>query len=177
MDSECDQCAVGTGRRDWPGARCEKVVDWTWTSYTAAGQLLAGVPECATSLTRPVETSLECRSHSSTPNTTPLPCRGKVDSHILMVLLWTGLTRDLNFSGSFLYVAFLLTSCVIIVPTLWQSGGRDGAQAGKFLRTYQRSSRSPFNARAYSYKRNSFGNMHCAWHLDCNILTMFHITS
>ena len=120
-------------------------MDWTWTSYTAAGQLLAGVPECATSLTRPVETSLECRSHSSTPNTTPLPCRGKVDSHILIVLLCTGLTRDLNIFQEVFRTLHLLTSCVIIVPTLWQSGGRDGAQAGKFLRTYQRSSRSPFN--------------------------------
>ena len=128
-------------------------------------------------LTRPVETSLECRSHSSTPNTTPLPCRGKVDSHILMFLVCALAWQETWIFQEVFCTLHLLTSCVIIVPTLWQSGGRDGAQAGKFLRTYQRSSRSPFNARSYSYKRNGFGNMHYAWHLDCNILTMFHITS
>ena len=81
-------------------------------------------------LTRPVETSLECRSHSSTPNTTPLPCRGKVDSHILMVLLCTGLTRDLNFSGSFLYVAFidkLRNNCSNSLAKWW-SGRRAGRE-------------------------------------------------
>ena len=131
MDSECDECAVGTGRRDWPGARCEKVVDWTWTSYTAAGQLLAGVPECATSLTRPVETSLECRSHSSTPNTTPLPCRGKVDSHILMVLVCALAWQETwIFSGSFLYVAFidkLRNNCSNSLAKWW-SGRRAGGE-------------------------------------------------
>ena len=55
------------------------------------------------------------------------------------------LDKRLEFFQEVFCTLHWLTSCVIIVPTLWQSGGRDGAQAGKFLRTYQRSSRSPFN--------------------------------
>ena len=82
-------------------------------------------------LTRPVETSLECRSHSSTPNTTPVPCWGKVDSHILMVLVCALAWQETwIFSGSFLNIAFidkLRNNCSNSLAKWW-SGRRAGGE-------------------------------------------------
>ena len=131
MNSKCDQCAVGTGLRNWPGARCEKVVDWTWTSYTAAGQLLAGVPECAF---QPYKTS---RDQLRMPlplfyakhYAAALPRKSWQPYFDGSVVHWLDKRHEF-FSGSFLNIAFidkLRNNCSNSLAKWW-SGRRAGGE-------------------------------------------------
>ena len=75
--------------------------------------------------------------------------------------LCTGLTRDLNFSGSFLYIAFidkLRNNCSNSLAK-WSSGRRAGWEIPAHIPEVIQ---KPFQF-SYSYKRNGFGIMHGTW--------------